>query len=200
MSITLFILLANVLVSISALRNTELFFKLDFQPYLIERRKQWYRFLTHAFVHADGFHLVVNMYVLYSFGKTVENDFAALFGDLWIPYFITLYLGGILFSTLPGYARHRDDYNYHGVGASGAVSAVVFSFILIRPMQPLGLIFIPGFDLPAIVFGLLYLAAEVYLDRNRRGNIAHSAHYFGGIYGMLLTAILEPQLVTRFFE
>lgn len=199
MTITLFIVVACVLLSVTALSNRELFFKLDFQPYLIQRNNQWYRFLTHAFIHADWGHLAVNMFVLYQFGKLVEGYYETLFGEKWMPYFILLYLGGIMFSALPGYARHKGNYNYHGVGASGAVSAVVFAFILMEPMAPLGIIFIP-IRMPAFVFGLLYLALEMYLDKNKRSPIAHSAHYFGGIFGLVFTAAMEPQLVLRFFE
>ena len=200
MTITLFVLIANVLISVSCLQNREYFFKLDFQPYMIQRNKEWYRFLSHAFVHADGFHLVVNMYVLYTFGKTVEVQYGKLFGDLWIPIFLLLYFGGVLFSTIPGYVRNKDNYNYHGVGASGAVSAIVFTYILINPMQPLGLIFIPGFDLPAVAFGLLYLIYEVYMDRNRKSAIAHSAHYFGAIFGVIFTASMKPELIIRLWN
>lgn len=200
MTITLFILLANVLVSVSCLQNREYFFKLDFQPYMIVRNKEWYRFISHAFVHADGFHLVVNMYVLYTFGKTVEFQYAALFGSMWIPMFLLLYLGGILFSAIPGYARNKENYNYHGVGASGAVSAIVFTYILNNPMRPLGLIFIPGFDLPAIVFGALYLVYEIYMDRNKRSPIAHSAHYFGAIFGVIFTILMAPDVVIQLWN
>lgn len=197
MSITLFIVLATAMVSVSALNNRDLFYKLDFQPFMIQRNKQWYRFLSHAFVHADWGHLAVNMYVLYQFGKLVESYFEVMFPDMWQIYFVLLYVGGILFSTIPGYARNRENYGYHGVGASGAVSAIVYSFILMEPMAPLGIIFIP-ISMPAIVFGLLYLVLEIYLDRNRKSNIAHSAHYFGGLFGVFFTAIVEPDLVLQY--
>lgn len=199
MTITLFIVLANVLVSVSALNNRELFFKLDFQPYLIDRNKQWYRFISHAFVHADWGHLAVNMFVLYQFGKLVESYYEMIFDGKWVFYFALLYLGGILFSTIPGYARNKGNYNYHGVGASGAVSAIVFSFILMEPMAPLGIIFIP-IKMPAFIFGLLYLALEVYLDKNKKSPIAHSAHYFGAIFGLVFTGALEPGLFLQFFK
>ena len=199
MSFTLFIVLANALVSITALNNRDLFLKLDFQPYLIQRNNQWYRFISHAFVHADWGHLAVNMYVLYQFGKLVETYYEQLFPGMWQVYFVLLYLGGILFSTIPGYARNKENFNYHGVGASGAVSAVVFSFILMEPMAPLGIIFIP-ISMPAIVFGLLYLALEVYLDRNIKSNIAHSAHYFGGLFGVVFTVLIEPELVLQYLR
>ncbi|NQV52433.1 MAG: rhomboid family intramembrane serine protease [Flavobacteriales bacterium] len=198
MSITLVILVACVLASVSAFNNRDIFFKLDFQPYMIDQRKQWYRFISHAFIHADWGHLVINMFVLYQFGKFVEGAFAALFPDKWVLYFLMLYVGGILFSTIPGYARNRKNYAYHGVGASGAVSAIVYAFILIDPMAPLGIFLIP-FHIPAWIFGLLYLALEYYLDKNSKSHIAHSAHYFGAVFGLVFTFILEPQLLLRFF-
>lgn len=198
MSITLILLILCVLLSVSAFNNRTLFFRLDFQPYMIDQKKEWYRFMSHAFIHADWGHLVINMFVLYQFGKFVEGSFAALFPDKWILYYLLLYVGGILFATLPGYARNRNNYAYHGVGASGAVSAVVYAFILIEPTAPLGILFIP-ISLPAWVFGLLYLGLEYYLDKNSKSHIAHSAHYFGAIYGVVLTFILEPQLLLRFF-
>ena len=198
MSITLVILVACVLASVSAFNNRDIFFKLDFQPYMIDQRKQWYRFISHAFIHADWGHLVINMFVLYQFGKFVEGAFAALFPDKWVLYFLMLYVGGILFSTIPGYARNRMNYAYHGVGASGAVSAIVYAFILIDPMAPLGIILIP-IHIPAWIFGLPYLGLEYYLDKNSKSHIAHSAHYFGAVFGLVFTFILEPALLLRFF-
>lgn len=198
MSITLFIVIACALASISAFNNRELFFKLDFQPYMIVRNEQWYRFVSHAFIHADWGHLMVNMFVLYQFGKLVEGYYKALFGAMWWWLFILLYLGGILFSSIPGYARNRGNYNYHGVGASGAVSAIVYAFILMEPFAPLGILFIP-FQLPAWIFGLLYLALEYYLDKNSKSRIAHSAHYFGAIFGLLFTFMLKPSLLFNLF-
>jgi len=194
---TLFILIANAMLSIPAFNNRELFFKLDFQPYMIVRNRQWYRFISHAFIHADWGHLAINMFVLYQFGKTVEVAFESLFGSIWMLYFAMLYVGGILFSSLPGYARNRGNHNYHGVGASGAVSAIVYAFILIQPTAQLGLLFIP-FRLPAWLFGLLYLALEYYLDKNSNSHIAHSAHYYGAVFGVVFTFLLEPELLFRF--
>lgn len=199
MTITLFILIANVLVSVSALNNRDLFYKIDFQPYMIQRSRQWYRFLSHAFVHANWPHLLINMWVLYFLGSDAEAGFRIHFGDRWIPYFLMLYLGGILFSAIPGYARNKDNYHYHAVGASGAVSALVFSYIVLWPQAELGLLFIP-FKLPAVVFGALYLGLEIYLDRNRNSNIAHSAHYFGAIFGLIFTVALKPQLAVNIWN
>lgn len=199
MSITLVITLITVAVSVLCFSNRDMFFKLDLSAYSIHHRKEFHRFLTHAFLHADWGHLVINMFVFYQFGKLVEMYFQQLFGEKWILYYLMLYIGGVLFSALPGYARNKNNPAYHAVGASGAVSAIVFSFILMEPFAPLGIIFIP-IRIPAILFGLLYLAAEIYLDKKSSSNIAHSAHYFGAIFGFFFTLILEPGLLLLIFE
>ena len=199
MSITLLLVIATVAVSVPAFSNRELFSKLDLEPYMILHRREYHRFLSHAFLHADWGHLAVNMFVLYTFGRLVEVHFAADFGAKWMLYYSMLYLGGILFSALPGYGRHKNNPSYRAVGASGAVSAVVYAYILINPLAELRFILLPFFELPAIAFGAIYLAAEIYLDRRGGSHIAHSAHYFGGIFGLVFTFILEPDYLLRFF-
>jgi len=199
MSITIILLVACVLVSVSALNNRDVFYKLDFQPYMVVEKNEWYRFVSHAFVHADYAHLGVNMFVLYQFGRLVEQYYAYAFGGDWMIYFALLYFGGILFSSIPGFARNRTNYTYHGVGASGAVSAIVYAFIIMEPTAPLGIMFIP-IHIPAWIFGLLYLALEYYLDKNKNSRIAHSAHYFGAVYGACFTFISEPQFILQYFQ
>lgn len=198
MTFPLLILAANVILSIACFNNQELFYKLDFQPYEIIRKKEWYRFITHAFLHADFTHLAVNMYVLYFFGEAVYEAFIYFFQDQGLVFFLVLYLGGILFSAIPGFAKNRENYAYHAVGASGAVSAVVYAFIVMFPFNKMSLLFIP-INFPAWVFGIGYLALEIYLDKNSKSNIAHSAHYFGGIYGLILTVLLHPEFVLKYF-
>lgn len=198
MTITIILIALNAIVSLACFSNRELFYKLDFQPYSIEKNKEWHRFITHAFVHADFTHLLVNMYVLYNFGDTVLSAFGYYLGSKGTFYFTLLYLGGILFSTIPGYARNRDNYHYHGVGASGAVSAVVYAFIVMFPTQSLRFIFIP-IDIPAWLFGLGYLVLEYYLDKNSKSHIAHSAHYFGALFGAILTFALHPDFILKYF-
>ncbi|MDP4662263.1 MAG: rhomboid family intramembrane serine protease [Salibacteraceae bacterium] len=198
MTFPLIILAANVLLSVTCFYNRDLFYKLDFQPYEIDRKNEWYRFITHAFLHADFTHLAVNMYVLYYFGNSVFEAYDYYFQGNGLIYFGLLYLGGILFSAIPGYTQNRSNYAYHAVGASGAVSAVVYAFIVMFPFAEMNLMFIP-IDFPAWVFGIGYLALEIYLDKNSKSNIAHSAHYFGGIYGLLLTIFLHPEFILKYF-
>lgn len=199
MSITLAIIGVTVLVSLAALNNAALFEQLLFQPFAIHERKEWYRFLTHAAVHGSIMHLLVNMYVLWMFGTAVEQAYGQITGnDPWLPYLV-LYIGGVIFSALPGYYKHRHDPAYRAVGASGATSAVVFSFILLHPDTKLMLIFLP-IPLAAWIFGGLYLFYEWYMSKRGRDGIAHDAHYFGALYGIAFTAMLEPASVPHFFN
>jgi membrane associated rhomboid family serine protease len=134
------------------------------------------------------------MFVLYNFGENVEVYFKYFFGELkGIFYYLLLYLGGILFSNIISYKRHSDNPAYTAVGASGAVSAVVFSFILIAPFQMLYLFM--SIPIPALLFALLYLFYEHYMDKKGNTGIAHDAHFTGALFGLFFTILLEPYLV-----
>lgn len=199
MSITLAIIAVTVLVSLAAQNNPRLFENLLFQPFVMHESKDWYRFISHGFVHGGTMHLLVNMYVLWMFGTAVEDAYGALTGrDSLLPYLV-LYLGGIVLSSLPGYFKHRHNPTYRAVGASGATSAVVFSFILLHPDTKLMLIFLP-IPMAAWIFGGLYLAYEWYMSKRGQGNIAHDAHYFGALYGIAFTATLGPRVVGNFID
>jgi membrane associated rhomboid family serine protease len=199
MSITLVIIAVTVVVSLLALNNRTLFENLLFEPFVIHERRDWFRFLSHGFVHGSFMHLAVNMYVLWMFGSAVEMAFGELTGhDPLVPYLV-LYLGGIVLSSIPGYFKHRHDPSYRAVGASGATSAVVFSYILLHPDAKLMLIFLPV-PMAAWIFGGLYLAYEWYMSKRGRDGIAHDAHYFGALFGIAFTALLGPEVVPHFFN
>ena len=191
---TLLIILLTALVSVWAWQDGLVFQALLFEPFVIKARGQWYRFLTHAFVHADGYHLFVNMFVLYMFGSNVERLFGVFTGGSGTMAYVGLYVGGILFSSLVGYQRHIHDPGYRAVGASGAVAAVLFAHILMLPTQAIYLMFIP-IPIPSFVFGILYLAYERYMDRRGGDNVAHDAHFHGAVFGVVYTAVLHPRLV-----
>lgn len=193
---TLFIII-TVAISAIALQNQTVMRKLIFNPYVINQRNEWYRFFSSGFIHADILHLAVNMLVLYSIGRVVEFYYIELFGDRANVYFILLYTSSLLMSILPTYNNHKHDPAYNGLGASGAVSAVVFTFILLNPMQSLclyGIICLPG-----IVFGALYLFYGYYMAKKGGDNINHSAHMWGAIYGFTFTIFLKPSLIADFF-
>lgn len=192
--VTLVILGLTMMLSIPAFTNPKLFSDLLFEPFVIKARGQWYRFVTHAFVHANWPHLLVNMFVLYMFGRNVEPLLGYFTGGPSVLPFITLYLGGVLFSTLPSYRRHVHDPNYRAVGASGAVSAVLFAQIMMVPSAPISFLFFPR-PVPAWIFGLLYLVYSWYMDKRQEDNVAHDAHFFGAVFGVVFMAVLEPSLI-----
>jgi membrane associated rhomboid family serine protease len=200
MSITLIIIIITVLVSLSANSNQELYSKLLFNPYQVTQRKEWHRLITHAFIHDRGniFHLIFNMYVLYSFGNAVEGFLAYNIGSKAILFFLFIYIGGILAATLPSLIKHKDNYGYNSVGASGAVSSVLFSAIAFMPLSGgIGILFIP-ISIPPLVFGILYIAYEIYMDKRGGTNIAHDAHIGGALFGFLFTLLFVPGAFINF--
>ena len=190
--LTLIIIGVTVLISVSAFANRHLFAQLLFNGVMIHSHRQWYRFFTHAFVHADWIHLFMNMYVLWMFGKMVEEVYIGVFGFVkGEVFFFLLYFISIVASSFPSYLKHKDDSYYNSVGASGAVSAVVFSAILLNPWMSLSLMFIP-IPIPAPVFGLLYLVYCWYAAKHSRDNVAQDVHYWGSLYGLVFTLIILP--------
>jgi membrane associated rhomboid family serine protease len=188
MSITLIIVIITSIISISALSNQNLTEKLIFYPPSITRQNQWYRFLSCALIHADGVHLAFNMLSLYSFGGFVEQNFAFLFGSLGPILYVALYVLSQFLCMIPTYTKHKEDYYYRSLGASGAVSAVIFAGIFLSPLQRVSLFIIP-IGIPGFIFGFIYLGITAYLDRKGAGQINHSAHLFGSLAGIGLLVI-----------
>lgn len=198
MSITLILVVITVLTSIAAFRDEQLFGKMLFLPYDVNRFGQYYRFLTSGFIHANWMHLGFNMYVLYIFGMFVELRFIELFGFAGAYFYLLMYLLAIVIAEIRSYFKHRHSGEYASLGASGAVSAVVFSAILFNPTGSIGIIFFPV-TIPAIAFGLLYLAYSAYMSKYGSDNIAHSAHFYGAIFGLVFPGIIRPALFVEFF-
>lgn len=182
-----------------AFQNGELFDKLKFNAYFIKHSKEGYRFFTYALLHANWMHLLINMFVFYSFGDFVMEVFLAYFGVKAYFFFILLYVGGIIFSVLLDFARNKDNVYYNAVGASGAVSAVLFSSIFLHPTGTIYMFFVP-IPIPSILFGLAYLFYSAYMSKRGRDNIGHSAHFLGAIYGIVFTIVIRPTFVVEFFE
>jgi membrane associated rhomboid family serine protease len=192
--VTLAILALTCIVSFAAFSNRALLDRLVLWPPAIARKGQYDRLLTCGFVHADFAHLLFNMFTFFSFGAYMERLFTSRIGALGYAAF---YAAGIVISALPSFLRHRDDAGYRSLGASGAVSAVLFAYILIKPWS---MIFVFAFPVPAIVFALVYLGYTIYMDRRQADRINHSAHLWGAIYGILFTLALEPGLAGRFLD
>lgn len=196
---TKIIVLITALVSIFGFQNRSMQAKLMFNAYLVKHSNEWYRVITHAFVHGGWMHLFVNMWVLWLFGGLVEDHFILEKGNLGILGYLALYLGGILFATLPSYGRHQDNFNYNAVGASGAVAAVLFSAIYFQPTMDLYLMFIP-IPIPAVIFGVGYLALEWYLDKKSADNVAHDAHFWGAAFGFVFSILMIPSQFSVFID
>jgi membrane associated rhomboid family serine protease len=142
-------------------------------------------------------HLLINMFVLFSFGRVVEVYYKELFEVKGAFYYILLYVGAIAISVLPSFGKHKDDPGYNAVGASGAVSAVVFASILFEPLAKIYLFFIP-IGIPAAIFGVLYLIYSAYMGKRGKDNIGHDAHFGGAIFGIVFTICLKPKIVLYF--
>lgn len=196
MTITLAIIILTCLVSISAMNNSKLMNELIFYPPAVANRKQWYRFITCGLIHADWLHLILNMYGLYIFGQYVEKAFIDIFGKQGAIFYLLMYITALIVCLLPTYKKYRNNQYYKSLGASGAVSAVIFAFIILFPLQKLGILFLP-FRIPGFIFGLLYLVLSYWAERRSADNINHSAHIWGGIYGFLFL-IVAGQLLSDY--
>jgi membrane associated rhomboid family serine protease len=193
------LILITVLISVFAFSNNQFKEKGIFSPFDYYKNKKWWLLVTHGFLHADFFHLFFNVYVLYIFGPKIESYFNTS-SEIGSFYFISFYLGAMVFATLPSIIKHNNNPMYKSLGASGAISAVVFAYILVFPLNELGLLIIPGLWLPGFVFGALYLIAEHYLSKKQYSNIAHDAHISGSIFGILFIIIYDFNNLINFFR
>ncbi len=183
-SITIILIAITVIVSLIAFGSRQIMDDLIYYPAVINSKKQYYRFVTYGFIHADLMHLIFNMYAFYLFGQYMEHAFVALFGDTQgLILYVLMYVLALIASVIPDYAKYKNNYQYRSLGASGAVSAVVFAFIILNPMQGIGLIFIP-FLIPGFLFGFLYLIISYYLSKKGGSVINHNAHIWGAVFGM----------------
>ncbi|MGC4036422.1 MAG: rhomboid family intramembrane serine protease [Chitinophagaceae bacterium] len=188
-SITLIIIIITCIVSISAFSNAKITDDLIFYPPAVSQHNQWYRFFTCGFIHADWAHLFFNMYVLYAFGAGQRNSgvefiFKEIFDSKGGFLYVVMYIAALAICLIPTYNKNKDNYGYRSLGASGAVSAVVFAYMLFNPMRGMGLLFLPIY-IPGFLFGILYLAVSSWWDRRGGGNINHSAHIWGAIFGIV---------------
>ncbi len=198
MSVSTILLVITCAVSIMAFNKPELMERLRFNAYQIHTRKQGYRFFSYGLVHADGVHLFVNMYVLYSFGNWVEFFFNQYFLERGTLFFVLLYIGALFSSVIPSYEKHKNHSYYNAVGASGAISAIVFSSIMFDPLAPMGLLLIP-IHFPAVVFGIAYLVYSYYMAKKGSDNIGHDAHFFGALFGVMFTVLLNKNIAINFY-
>ncbi len=187
------------LVSVILMQNPAGKNLLILHPVTVREHRQWHRFLTSGFIHADMLHLAVNMFVLWSFGNAIERFYFPTFlGDFSAWKYMLLYFGGIVAASLPDYLRHNRNPGYAALGASGGVSAVVFAAILFEPWQNLYLYGVIA--IPQILAGAAYLYYSWYQDRRGGDHIAHMAHFSGAVWGFVVTGLMRPDLFVRFVQ
>ncbi|WP_180035529.1 MULTISPECIES: rhomboid family intramembrane serine protease [unclassified Acinetobacter] len=190
---TVTIILITVVISLIAFSNQKVMNRLLFWPPALSRG-EYDRFISHGFIHADGAHLLFNMITLFFFGSVIERFYRQYFFDMG---FVLFYLGGLIAAIIPSYLKHKHDTHWASLGASGAVSAVLFAYILFEPWKLIFVFFIP---VPAIIFAVLYVAYSIWSDKRGNSNINHSAHLWGAAYGVIMTIILEPKLIPHFLS
>ncbi len=198
--ITFSLIAINVIISLIGFSNADFLDKTIMWPYQVKREKQYFRFITSGFIHADFIHLLFNMVSFYFFGTAIEYYFAeyGLGGNI---SYLLLYFIGLIVSDIPSYIKHQDDYNYKSLGASGAVSAVIFACVLFQPWGMIRIYFIP---MPFIVFAFVYLGYCIYMSKKNMGHINHDAHLWGSLFGLVFTvaliAFMSPQLLPAIIE
>jgi membrane associated rhomboid family serine protease len=188
-TVTIAILLLTCVISFIAFSNEKITQDLIFYPPAITNNNQWYRFVTCGFIHADFMHLAFNMYTFYLFGGIVEPAFVEIFGDTGKVLYTVCYILALVVCLLPTYLQHRNNYHYRSLGASGAVSAIIFIGIVLFPTMGMRIFPIP-INIPAFIFGPLYLVVSAYLAKKGRGNINHSAHIWGAVFGIVYLVIV----------
>jgi membrane associated rhomboid family serine protease len=194
MPITLIIIAITSIVSFMAFKNSRLMNDLILWPPAIARQREYHRLVTYGVVHADFNHLLFNMFTLYFFGRAMEPFFTSRLGTFG---FVLFYIGGLVLSILPTYLRNRDNPNYRSLGASGAVSAVLFASILLAPWQQIIVLVLP---MPAIIYAVLYTGYSLYMDRRGQGNVNHSAHLWGAAYGVVFTMLVDHRVLPQFLD
>lgn len=178
---TYLIIAITVLLSFYAFKNNAVFYKMQFNAYHIFHNKRYEKMLGHLFIHADWGHLFVNMFSFYFFGRIIEYEFSNHFGALGSVHYILFYLGAGVVSSIPSLLKYKDNINYNAVGASGAVSAIIYAFIILHPFEMIYVFFVP---MPAIIYGFVFLGYSYYMAKKNVDNIGHDAHFWGAVFGI----------------
>jgi len=199
MQITYFLIAIIVLTSFYAWNKPNVLQKWLMNPYLINKQREYHRFLTSGLIHSNYGHLFLNMLALFFFGRNVEMVFNYILGPSGKFVLIGFFLLGIIVSDIPTYLKYKELPHYNSLGASGGVSALVFSSIMFFPLQKIYILFIP-FGIPGFIIGILYLAYSYYQSKNMSDGINHDAHFYGAIFGVVFTIIISPGSLANFIK
>jgi len=187
----------TVATSIYTFSNHQLYGRFMLHPYTVSKGKRLYTLLTSGMIHRDWGHLLFNMLTFYFFGFSLEALLAGI--SAWgHVQFAAIYLLGLVLSDLGTIYKERDNPAYYSLGASGAICAVLFSFILFDPKMMLGVFLV--IPMPAWLFGILFLGYCVWASKNARDGINHDAHFYGAVFGIVLTILFYPWIIRHFIE
>lgn len=194
--VTLVLIAITCILSLVCFSNADMRGKMIMWPPAVSEKREYFRFISSGFIHADGSHLLFNMLTLFFFGRNLEPLFVEL--GLGRTGYLLFYLGGIIVSEIPSYLKHKNDEYYYSLGASGAISAVVFALILFAPWATIYLKFI--IPIPFILYGVGYLIYSAYMSRKGGDHINHSAHLWGALFGIAFMAVVTPEVFKSFIE
>lgn len=197
-SITLILIIITVVVSLAAFNNANLFQKGLMNPYMVFHRKEIYRLVTSGFLHGGYAHLGFNMFTFYFFGTVVEMVFGQLLGGVGAVVYVLFYLSAIVVSDLPVAIKNKNNPNYNSLGASGAVSAMVFASILYFPLNDICLYAI--LCLPGFILGIMYVGYSYFSSKQMNDNVNHEAHLYGALYGLIFALVIYPDAGGAFFD
>jgi membrane associated rhomboid family serine protease len=195
--VTIALIIANVIFSLAGFSNAAMVDKTIMWPYRVARENQYFRFITSGFLHADYMHLIFNMFTLFFFGRNLELFFGfyGLGGQI---SYLALYFLALIASDIPSYIKHKNDYGYRSLGASGAVAAVVFATIVFSPWSS---IYIYGaLKISAVVYAALYILYCVYMGKKNNDHVNHDAHLWGSVFGLAFTLVLIAYLQPGLFS
>lgn len=195
LSITLIIIIITALVSLGGFSTPRIIDDLIFYPARMKGGRELHRYITHGFIHADLVHLFFNMFTFYFFGQLIEFKFHEWTGHKYV--FPIFYLTALIVASIPDYLNHRNDYYYRSLGASGAVNAILFSFVLLAPWDIIQVLVIP---IPAFIYAVLFVIYSIYAERKGGDRVNHSAHLFGAAYGVAFTLALRPEVFRDFID
>ena len=199
--VTIILIAVTAIVSLLCMYGRQkLFGRLEFNAWQVWHRKEWYRLFSYGLVHAGWGHLFFNMLTLYFFGSVVEQYFGAAFGEgTGVILYVVLYVSALAVSSLWDLFKQKDNPGYNAVGASGAVSAILFASILFEPKMGIYIYLIP-IPVPGYIFAPLYLLYCWYMARRNMDNIGHSAHFWGAVYGLVFPLACRPDIFLHFLS